>query len=385
VLFLRILFSTLLAVKHLFLLSYKSTVTHTCDDITSKISPLELSKTMTMMKSLTNLFLITTLTLTTSLATVPPNIKSYLITGANKGQGLALCQRILTEQDDTHVFLCSRNSQRGEKAKELLIKECGDDTSKRVDVVQLDVTDEDSVQNALERVQSKLGSDGKLAGVVSNAGILWGYPLPELTEVCATGVKHVLDAFVPLVQEDGRVVVVTSGLGPLMHSYAGKEQQKALMNAKSSWEDTLAPMINECLVAYENSNTIEERIAAFEQISFSGGPFAESAPDFHMYGLAKMFGDAYMLRTAHKFPSLRVTSVDPGLVYTDLILKMPKYAGLQKEETSAQSPKEGVEGTMRLLFEDVGKGKEGSGKLYALNKERELVFSPIDRMPQKQE
>jgi hypothetical protein len=92
-----------------------------------------------------------------------------------------------------------------------------------------------------------------------------------------------------------------------------------------------------------------------------------------------------MLRTAHKFPSLRVTSVDPGLVYTDLILKMPKYAGLQKEETSAQSPKEGVEGTMRLLFEDVGKGKEGSGKLYALNKERELVFSPIDRMPQKQE
>lgn len=143
-------------------------------------------------------------------------------------------------------------------------------------------------------------------------------------------------------------------------------------------------MIDECLKAY-GSNTIEERIAAFESISFPGGPFSVAAPDFHMYGLAKMFGDAYMLRIAHQYPKLRVTSVDPGLVYTDLILNMPKYAGLKKEETSAQSPKEGVEATMQLLFDDVGKGLgEGSGMLFALNKQRELVFSDIDKMPQKQ-
>jgi hypothetical protein len=46
---------------------------------------------------------------------------------------------------------------------------------------------------------------------------------------------------------------------------------------------------------------------------------------------------------------------------------------------------QGVEATMRLLFdEDAGKGDE-SGKLYALNKEKtELLFSDIDKMPQKQ-
>ena len=346
------------------------------------------------MTSLAHLFLLlsTLITVANALAaTTTP--KSYLVTGANKGQGLALCQRILTEHPadtTTHVFLCSRDVQRGEDAKKKLLEECGGSiTEKRVDVVQLDVTDQDSVKAALEKVQNKLGKDGKLAGVVSNAGILWGYPLPDLMDVCATGVKRVLDAFVPLVEEDGRVVVVTSGLGPLMHSYAGKERQAALMDAKhDDNDDALAPMIDECLTAYQESTTIEERIAAFEQIEFPGGPFADTAPDFHMYGLAKMFGDAYMLRTAHLHPTLRVTSVDPGLVYTDLILKMPKYAGLAKEETSAQSPEEGVEGTMRLLFGDgvVGKGVgEGSGKLYALNKERELVFSDIDRMPQKQE
>ena len=143
--------------------------------------------------------------------------------GANKGQGYALCQRILTEQPDTHVFLCSRDVRRGEDAKKLLIEECGGESG-RVDVVQLDVTDDKSVDAAKAMVESKLG-DGELAGVISNAGILWGYPLPELIDVCATGVKRVLDAFVPLVEDDGRVVVVTSGLGPLMHSYSGKERQ----------------------------------------------------------------------------------------------------------------------------------------------------------------
>ena len=190
---------------------------------------------------------------------------------------------------------------------------------------------------------------------------------------------RVLDAFAPLVEDDGRVVVVTSGLGPLVQSYSGEERRDVLIGGG---DDALDAAMEECLAAYAESGSIEERIAAFESLGFPGGPFAESAPDFHMYGIAKMFGDAIMLRTAQRYPKLRVNSVDPGLVYTDLILKMPKYAGLAKEETSAQSPEEGVEGSIRLLFDDVG---EEGGKLFALNKERELVFSDIDKMPQKQE
>lgn len=238
----------------------------------------------------------------------------------------------------------------------------------------------------MNTVRLHLGPNDTLAGVVSNAGILWGYPLPDLMEVCATGVKRVLDAFVPLLcGEDGRVVVVTSGLGPLMHSYSSKEHQAALTSEDCTWDDTIAPLIQQCIAAYDTTegSTLEERIQAFESISFPGGPFAESAPDFHMYGLAKMFGDAYMLHVARQYPKLRVTSVDPGLVYTDLILKMPRYAGKDIGDTTAQTPEEGVEATMRLLFDDeAGKG-DGSGKLYAM-KDGELVFSDIDKMPQKQ-
>ncbi len=285
------------------------------------------------------------------------------------------------------VYLCSRDVQRGREAKESLLTDLqsSDIDPDRIDVLQLDVTSDTSVQDAMNTVRLNLGPDDTLAGVVSNAGILWGYPLPELMEVCAVGVKRVLDAFVPLCGEDGRVVVVTSGLGPLMHSYSSAEHQAALTSEDCTWDDTIAPLIQQCITAYESTEggTLEERIKAFESISFPGGPFADSAPDFHMYGLSKMFGDAYMLHVAKQNPKLRVTSVDPGLVYTDLILKMPKYAGKEIGDTTAQTPEEGVEATMRLLFDDeAGKG-DGSGKLYAM-KDGELVFSDIDRMPQKQ-
>ena len=282
------------------------------------------------------------------------------------------------------VYLCSRDVQKGREAKESLLAECGCSPD-RVDVLQLDVTSDDSIQDAMNTVRLNLSPDEQLAGVVSNAGILWGYPLPELMEVCAVGVKRVLDAFVPLVEDDGRVVVVTSGLGPLMHSYAGKEHQIALKSDDCTWEETIAPMIEKCISAYDETleSSLEERIAAFEKISFSGGPFADTAPDFHMYGLAKLFGDAYMLHLAKKNRKLRITSVDPGLVYTDLILKMPKYAGKDIGDTTAQTPEQGVEATMRLLFDDKAGSRNGSGKLYAM-KDGKLLFCNIDKMPQKQ-
>ena len=62
--------------------------------------------------------------------------RTFLVTGANKGQGYALCERILAEHDDTHVFLCSRDLERGNEAASRL------GFPDRVTVVQLDVTDD---------------------------------------------------------------------------------------------------------------------------------------------------------------------------------------------------------------------------------------------------
>jgi NAD(P)-dependent dehydrogenase (short-subunit alcohol dehydrogenase family) len=243
----------------------------------------------------------------------------------------------------------------------------------RVDVVQLDVTDVASVQAAVQQVKDRL-ADKRLEGLVSNAGILWGYSLSELLDVCTVGVYRLLDAFLPLMDhQKGRVVVVSSGLGPLMHGFASPENQEALKNA--NWE-TICTMMDRCREVDGGGPE------AFEKIGFPGGPFAEAAPDFHMYGLAKMFADAYTLSLARANPNLAINSCDPGLVYTDLIDRMPRYSGKPIEETNAKTPAEGVEAAMRLLFGGSENGVlEGNGLFYAVNKEGRLVSSGIDTRP----
>lgn len=318
-------------------------------------------------------------------AAAPPRWRSVLVTGANKGQGHALCRRLLSEAPDTRVFLCSRDLGRGRDAAERLRDACdsAENFGERVRVVQLDVTSDSSVSAAASAVKEELAG-GHLYGLASNAGVLWGYSLTDLCDVCATGVARVLDAFLPLMQPDrGRVAVVSSGLGPLMHGYASAERQQALRGEGCTWEDTLVPMMEECLRAYE-STTPGERPKAFEALGFPGGPFAEAAPDFHMYGLAKMFADADMLSRSRSRPDLRINSVDPGLVYTDLILKMDRYAGKEIGETGAQTPHEGVEAALRLLLDDEFEEGDGSGRFYQMSKDKtRLVSSSIDALPEK--
>ena len=320
-----------------------------------------------------------------SLANSPATgFRSILVTGGNKGQGYALCERILAEHDDTYVFLCSRDHIRGQAAIESLVQS-NKLAQDRVELVTLDVTDEASVQAAVTRVQKSLATadNNKLYGLVSNAGILWGYSLVEQFAVNTVGVCRALDQFLPLLdRKGGRLIVVSSGLGPLMHGFASAERQEALKSPDLTLDD-ISQMMEACLH--------DETAAGLENAGFSGGPFAEAAPDFHKYGLAKMFADAYMLRLARQHSTLRINSCDPGLVYTDLILKMPKYQGKSQQESGAKSPAQGVEAAMRLLFapengstSDNGEEPSLGGFFYAMNKERtRLLRSTIDVQPKE--
>ena len=217
---------------------------------------------MTNLLCFPSLLLLVASTVSAFAANSPPTqpIKTILVTGANKGQGYALCDRILSEHDDTRVLLCSRDEERGQNAADQLKRElqergiatCIGDNIDRVEVIPLDVTSDESVATATKCVQDILQSSPNnsqtLYGVVSNAGILWGYPLSELMDVCATGVRRVCDAFLPMLQkDDGRLIVVSSGLGPLMHGYSSEERQNAMMDPACTWDETIQPMIDECL------------------------------------------------------------------------------------------------------------------------------------------
>ena len=86
------------------------------------------------------------------------------------------CRRVLAEHADTKVLLCSRDGARGEAAAAELRAAF---SPARVVLVPLDVADVDSVARARDVVVEALGGNN-LAGLVSNAGVMWGHPRQEV-------------------------------------------------------------------------------------------------------------------------------------------------------------------------------------------------------------
>lgn len=324
--------------------------------------------------------LIIALAMLVSALTPCTSSRAVVVTGANKGQGYALCKRVLAEQPDSHVFLCARDEARGSAAAEALSVQAPG----RVEFVPLDVADSASMSTAAAYVASRLAPGTRLHGLVSNAGILWGHSLSDMLAVNAEGAHRFIEAFLPLLEpEGGRVVVVSSGMGPLILGYADEQRRAVLLDsARLTWE-TVRSMMDECLAIQRRGGTA----ADFEAVGFSGGPFAETAVDFHMYGLSKMFADAYMAALAHAHPSLKINSCDPGLVWTELAQVIPRFAGKSRDEAGAATPEQGVEAAMRLLFgADGAPGSfTGSGHFYAMSKDRSaLLKSTIDKRPSEQ-
>lgn len=140
-----------------------------------------------------------------------------LVTGANKGLGLAVARGLLVR--GYRVHLACRDRRRGERATELLRAD-GD-----ARFVVLDVTDDTSVDAA---AAATMEVETRLDVLVNNAGIYVedgdGPPttvdleaLRRTWEVNVIGPLRVTRAFAPLLRAAGgaRVVMLGSGLGSL--------------------------------------------------------------------------------------------------------------------------------------------------------------------------
>ncbi|GAA1683017.1 SDR family NAD(P)-dependent oxidoreductase [Fodinicola feengrottensis] len=139
-----------------------------------------------------------------------------LITGANKGLGFETARRLVAAGHT--VYIGSRDAQRGRRAAEQL----------GARAVQLDVTNETSVEAAVKTIEA----DGGLDVLVNNAGIAveWSDTnavigaadvtaevMRQTFETNVFGTVRVLHAFLPLLQRSIAPVVVnvSSGLASL--------------------------------------------------------------------------------------------------------------------------------------------------------------------------
>jgi NAD(P)-dependent dehydrogenase (short-subunit alcohol dehydrogenase family) len=210
-----------------------------------------------------------------------------LITGANKGLGFETARRLVAAGHT--VYVGSRDLERGREAAERL----------GARPVQLDVTDDASVQAAATAIEA----DGGLDVLVNNAGIAGessasGVIGPaELTakfmrrtfETNVFGVVRVLHAFLPLLQRSAAPVVVnvSSGLASLTRVSDPDFRAYAYLG-----------------VAYPASKTAVNMIT---------------------------------VQFAKAFPNMRINAVEPGFTATDL-----------NRNTGHQTVEEGAEIIVRM-------------------------------------
>jgi len=278
-------------------------------------------------------------------------MRHILVTGANKGIGLALVQAILDEHADTRVFLGSRSLERGRSAAASLASE-HPTWSERLEVVALDVADERSVAEAARHVGEKLRGE-KLYAIVNNAGIGGPeHPLAAVLDTNVLGIQRVCEAFLPLLEARGRIVNVTSAAGPSFVAACSPEWQAFFCDEQLAWS-RLNTFVGECRAATPQALV------------------AKGLADGGAYGLSKACANSLTLILAREHAGLVVNACTPGFIETDLSRHYAVASGKTPAELGMKSPAEGTKAPLHLLFADL----PASGRYYGSDARR----SPLDR------
>jgi NADP-dependent 3-hydroxy acid dehydrogenase YdfG len=146
--------------------------------------------------------------------------KTILITGASSGFGRDTAETLTREGHS--VFASFRDSAGRNKSHAEALQ------SKGINVVELDVTNNDSVERAVSNVLSRAG---RIDVVINNAGIasagvseaFTAEQVRDLFEVNVFGIQRVLRAVLPTLrkQRDGLVINVGSILGRVTFPFFG--------------------------------------------------------------------------------------------------------------------------------------------------------------------
>eukprot|EP01026_Neomeris_dumetosa_P002947 TRINITY_DN10807_c0_g1_i10.p1 TRINITY_DN10807_c0_g1~~TRINITY_DN10807_c0_g1_i10.p1 ORF type:complete len:184 (-),score=4.86 TRINITY_DN10807_c0_g1_i10:75-593(-) len=124
-----------------------------------------------------------------------------VVTGGNRGIGLEICKQLLTQ--DRNVIMTSRDVKSGEEAAKKLISQTGSKGDCKV--LQLDVSDQDSLQNFGQKIKDSFDKDIHI--LVNNAGILgpdWSQELYDRTvKINMGGPAKVVEQVLPSMIDGG--------------------------------------------------------------------------------------------------------------------------------------------------------------------------------------
>lgn len=266
--------------------------------------------------------------------------RRVLVTGANKGIGLALVERLLKERPEVHVLLGSRDAKRGEAARLALLAKDGS-WAGRVEVLELDVGSEASVRAAAAAVAPPL------YGLVNNAGVYETASPAETLRVNVRGVKAVCDAFCPLLSADGRVVNVSSGAASMVLQQCSAERRAFFVQPgeRLSWGALEAEMASFLAAA-----GAPDPGAALPAAGYA--PLGDGGVTAAAYGFSKALLNCYTALLAAQ--GVMANGCSPGFITTDLVRAMAAKAGRTPEAMGAVGVEHSTGAVLRLLLGELG-------------------------------
>ncbi|KAJ4394125.1 hypothetical protein N0V93_003342 [Gnomoniopsis smithogilvyi] len=140
--------------------------------------------------------------------------------GGNSGIGYETVLALSKKSADFHVLLGSRSAEKGQKALEEIKSTAGDLLKGIITVVQIDVTDEQSIKAVKEHIETQFG---KLDVLINNAGIIFYQEADLLTNLRSTfecnvfGPMLLTETLEPLLKKADKpyVVYVSSAQGSI--------------------------------------------------------------------------------------------------------------------------------------------------------------------------
>jgi NAD(P)-dependent dehydrogenase (short-subunit alcohol dehydrogenase family) len=242
--------------------------------------------------------------------------KIAVVTGANQGLGLALVRGLCRQLGNQGVvYLTARDQQRGQAAIQQLQAE-----GLAPQFALLDVADDQSVSALATRLEERHGG---VDIVLGNAAARIVPDMPAAQQVAQFidtnnhGTYHLIKAFMPLLRDGARFLVVASSFGSLRHL---PSQLHHLFD-----------------VEHMTLEAVEALMDTYVQLVESGQAAAAGWPDWinipsKIGQVAAMKVMARMLCAEAERRDLLISAVCPGLVDTDA--SRPWFADMSR----AQSP-----------------------------------------------
>lgn len=226
----------------------------------------------------------------------PSSISCVLVTGANKGIGFEAVRQLSARLPIAAAILLGTRSLANGRAAVDAVRAHAPNQFANVEMIQLDVTSQESIDRASALVKDKFGS---LDVLVNNAGIRCATDPAGVFDVNLFGVKRMLDAFRPLMAANAIVVNVSSEAGAWTHH----AMARALKD-----------------VVDDDSSLTWDMIAALSEDSKEPSQYTwpDSKQTFGPYGISKALLSAYTRLWARQHAEMRVAAVCPGYCATDM-------------------------------------------------------------------